>query len=45
MAEADPEGGDAADRLARQLNRPVEDRRVPWSVGENQAVGTSRGDL
>ena len=45
MAEADAEERDAAERLARQLDRSVEHRGVARPVGQDEAVRAGRLDV
>ncbi len=45
MAEADPKDRDAAERLARELDGPVQHRWVPRTVRQNHAVGTGGLDV
>jgi len=45
VAQTDSEHRDAPERLARQLDRPLENRRVTGPVREHQAVDTGRGNV
>ena len=39
MPEADAQQRDSAEGMPRQLDRSVQNGRIPWAVGENQPVG------